>query len=122
MTERKKNKYVMVVVDRSGSMKGKPLASVEQAAKKFITRYYELEQSTKNLIAILFDAFAKVVETPIITDFLKEFETECVSANRTTFFKAPLNEISKQVQRKGMKELHVIFLTDGKDRDHAGTN
>lgn len=39
LKRRKGDKYVMIVVDVSGSMDGTPIQSVNKAATKFITRY-----------------------------------------------------------------------------------
>lgn len=95
-------------------MSGRSIRLVQTAAEKYITRYNEMKKSTKNLVAILFNDNAEVIEQPTIGQFLEKFNQSCYASGRTNFSE-PLKQITAYAKSKYMKELHVHFLTDGED-------
>lgn len=72
------------------------------------------------LVIILYNDGNVLVNEGTYEDCIKKFEQLCVAGGNTKFAE-PLSHILKLIEMRKIKELQVIFMTDGEDNGKDDT-
>jgi hypothetical protein len=101
-------------------MSGSPIAQVREHCSKFGEKFFE--ENGKKITLITFGEAAKKYTYHKEYDFQKHINSLRGSApGADTNFAPPLRELKNTIVEEGIKELLVVFLTDGLNADNPQT-
>jgi Ca-activated chloride channel homolog len=115
-----KNRAVVLVIDKSGSMREENRILYAQEAAKAVAR--ELKDNDF-LAVVAFDISAfLVVEMDSVGRLRKSFDAqvERLKPGGQTFFYPALLEAKRQLERQNVARKHIILLSDGETRGSQG--
>lgn len=108
--------HIVLVIDRSGSMQGKPLSDAKVGAKAFISNL----KSDDHAAVIAFDSKVKVIqEVTGNRSVLHRAVDKISSSGATALYDAIARATLMLAGRKGARI--IVFLTDGQDNESRYT-
>ena len=114
----KKNALLMVL-DRSRSMKGNPWKTLVEGAKQVAERVYKLNEFDM-FWTFFFNHFCAVMPTKSFEEFSEKIDK--VNVLSKTNFNEAFKRIMTYCDRHKLEDLTVIFVTDGNDTWNKPTN
>ena len=111
-----KGKVLMMCLDRSGSMAGRPFEAVKLGATKIGEAIWDTDANPfERVITLLYDTSVEHVESKDLDSYKRYISG--LNTRGSTDFKKVFEHIYNHVvdQKNLIKELTVIFFTDGQD-------
>ena len=109
-----KNKNILIVLDKSGSMEGENMDQCKSVIK-LLLRFFKEKLKSVSISLITFDVEAVLVKDVHLMDIKKsEKMIDDIEANKSTAFSIVLKRIQEFVENRDfMRDLTIIFMTDG---------
>lgn len=109
-----KNKNILIVLDKSGSMEGENMDQCKSVIK-LLLRFFKEKLNSASISLITFDVEAVLVKDVHLMDIKKsEKMIDAIEANKSTAFTIVLKRIQDFIENRDfMRDLTIIFMTDG---------
>eukprot|EP00347_Sterkiella_histriomuscorum_P009291 403341768 len=114
LKERQQESYLVIIIDKSGSMIGGPIRCVREQCRLFAEKYFNTRKSIHPPTIIFFNDAINVIKENTLKGCLDQIDLHCVASGGTRF-PEPMKHLLQLVQETNVKELFVLFMTDGLD-------
>ena len=111
-------KHLCLIIDDSGSMSGNPILKVREHCARFGEKFFE--ENGKQITLIKFGTLAKLKTYRSEEEFQYKLR-KLNGGSKGTNFANPLRLLKDMIVQESIKELLVVFLTDGQNSDKEQT-